>query len=227
MFSTRPANRIAELLQWEGDLCELRLDSAAVRYFLGAAYSPSKIDILRGSNLALIGYAQGLTLVTLVHRDLIPQLRLDGSRGDFGPMICSSVSFDGDTMHKLKQDFVRKLEIEFRQMVLLIHFSVLNGIIGALPRGLTRNIRLFRGVAKGVRWGLWVFSGYQLFTIGAWHSSHSSQDPLWSLIQFVLVLLVGCIAPWGARRLLGFYIKSNLQSARKAWHKEVIDKGAK
>jgi hypothetical protein len=142
-------------------------------------------------------------------------------------MICSSVSFDGDTMHKLKQDFVRKLEIEFRQMVLLIHFSVLNGIIGALPSGLTRNIRLFRGVAKCVRWGLWVFSMYQLFTIGAWHSSHSSQDRLLSLIQFVVLFLLGCIAPWGARRLLGFYIKSNLESARKALHKEVIDNGAK
>jgi hypothetical protein len=217
---------MAQLLQWEGDLCELRLDSAAVRYFLGAAYSPSKIDILRGSNLALIRYVQGLTLVTLVHRDLIPQLRLDGSRGDFGPMICSSVSFDGDTMHKLKQDFVRKLEIEFRQMVLLIYFSVLNGIVGALPRGLTRNIRLFRGVAKGVRWGLWMFSGYQLFTIGAWHPSHSSQVPLSSLLQSVVLFLVGCIAPLGARRLLGFYIKSKLQSARKAWHEEVRVKGA-
>jgi hypothetical protein len=201
---------MAQLLQWEGDLCELRLDSAAVRYFLGAAYSPSKIDFLRGSNLALIRYAQGLTLVTLVHRDLIPQLRLDGSRGDFGPMICSSVSFDGDTVHKLKQDFVRKLEIEFRQMVLLIHFSVLNGIIGALPRGFTRNIRLFRGVAKCVRWGLWMFSMYQLFTIGAGHSSHSSQDSLCSLLQSVVLFLLGCIVPWGARRLLGFYIKSKL-----------------
>jgi hypothetical protein len=218
---------MAELLKWEGDLCELRLDSAAVRYFLGAAYSPSKIDILRGSNRAVICYVQGLTLVTLAHRDLIPQLRFDGSGGDFEPVICSSVSFDGDTMHKLRQDFVRKLEIEFRQLVLRIHFLVLNGIIEALPRGLTRNIRLFRGVAKAVRWGLWVFSGYQLFTIGAWHSSHSSLDPLWSLIQFVVVFLLGCIAPWGARRLLGFYIKSNLESARKALHKEVIDNGAK
>jgi hypothetical protein len=218
---------MAEFLQWEGNLCELRLDSAAMRYLSDVACCPSKLDILRGSNLALIRYVQGLTLVTLAHRDLIPQLRFDGSGGDFEPVICSSVSFDGDTMHKLRQDFVRKLEIEFRQLVLRIHFLVLNGIIEALPRGLTRNIRLFRGVAKGVRWGLWVFSGYQLFTIGAWHSSHSSQDPLWSLIQFVLVFLLGCIAPWGARRLLGFYIKSNLQSARKAWHKEVIDKGAK
>jgi hypothetical protein len=210
---------MAQLLQWDGDLCELRLDSAAMRYLSEAACCPLKLDIPRGSNLALIRYAQGLTLVTLVHRDLIPQLRLDGSCGDFEPVICSSVSFDGDTMHKLRQDFVRKLEIEFRQLVLLIHFLVLNGIIGALPRGLTRNIRLFRGVAKGVRWGLWMFSGYQLFTIGAWHSSHSSQDRLWSLIQFVVLFLLGWIAPWGARRLLGFYIKSNLQSARKALHK--------
>jgi hypothetical protein len=210
---------MAQLLQWDGDLCELRLDSAAMRYLSEAACCPLKLDIPRGSNLALIRYAQGLTLVTLVHRDLIPQLRLDGSCGDFEPVICSSVSFDGDTMHKLRQDFVRKLEIEFRQLVLRIHFLVLNGIIGALPRGLTRNIRLFRGVAKGVRWGLWMFSGYQLFTIGAWHSSHSSQDRLWSLIQFVVLFLLGWIAPWGARRLLGFYIKSNLQSARKALHK--------
>jgi hypothetical protein len=210
---------MAQLLQWDGDLCELRLDSAAMRYLSEAACCPLKLDIPRGSNLALIRYAQGLTLVTLVHRDLIPQLRLDGSCGDFEPVICSSVSFDGDTMHKLRQDFVRKLEIEFRQLVLRIHFLVLNGIIEALPRGLTRNIRLFRGVAKGVRWGLWMFSGYQLFTIGAWHSSHSSQDRLWSLIQFVVLFLLGWIAPWGARRLLGFYIKSNLQSARKALHK--------
>jgi hypothetical protein len=219
MFSTRPANGMAQLLQWDGDLCELRLDSAAMRYLSEAACCPLKLDIPRGSNLALIRYAQGLTLVTLVHRDLIPQLRLDGSCGDFEPVICSSVSFDGDTMHKLRQDFVRKLEIEFRQLVLRIHFLVLNGIIGALPRGLTRNIRLFRGVAKGVRWGLWMFSGYQLFTIGAWHSSHSSQDRLWSLIQFVVLFLLGWIAPWGARRLLGFYIKSNLESARNALHK--------
>jgi hypothetical protein len=210
---------MAQLLQWDGDLCELRLDSAAMRYLSEAACCPLKLDIPRGSNLALIRYAQGLTLVTLVHRDLIPQLRLDGSCGDFEPVICSSVSFDGDTMHKLRQDFVRKLEIEFRQLVLRIHFLVLNGIIEALPRGLTRNIRLFRGVAKAVRWGLWVFSGYQLFTIGAWHSSHSSLDSLWSLIQFVVVFLLGCIAPWGARRLLGFYIKSNLESARNALHK--------
>jgi hypothetical protein len=219
MFSTRPANGMAQLLQWDGDLCELRLDSAAMRYLSEAACCPLKLDIPRGSNLALIRYAQGLTLVTLVHRDLIPQLRLDGSCGDFEPVICSSVSFDGDTMHKLRQDFVRKLEIEFRQLVLRIHFLVLNGIIEALPRGLTRNIRLFRGVAKGVRWGLWMFSGYQLFTIGAWHSSHSSQDRLWSLIQFVVLFLLGWIAPWGARRLLGFYIKSNLESARNALHK--------
>jgi hypothetical protein len=217
---------MAEPLQWEGDLCELRLDSAAVRYLSEVARCPPRLDILHGSNLAVIRYVQGLTLVTLVYRDLIPQLRFDGSGGDFEPVVCSSVSFDGDTMHKLRQDFVRKLEIEFRQLVLRIHFLVLNGIIEALPRGLTRNIRLFRGVAKGVRWGFWVFSGYQLFTIGAWHSSHSSQDFLWSFIQSVMVFLLGCIAPWGARRLLGFYIKSKLQSVRKAWHEEVSVKGA-
>jgi len=231
MFSTQPTERMAERLTWEGDRCELRLDPSAVRCFSESSYDISRMDFLCGSSLTLLRCVQGITLVTLIHRDLVPQLRLDRSDGDYDPMISSSVSFDGDTMHKLKQDFVRNLEIELRQKVLSIHFSVLNGITGALPRGLTRDIRNLGVVATGVRWGLVVLS---LITTPFWtcQPSQCSHDPFWSFLRVLwaiiqpLLWLVACKAPIVVRWLVGRYIKSKLHSVRKVWQEEVSVKGA-
>jgi len=214
---------MAQFLQWEGDLCELRLDSSAVRYFSETAYVPSRKDLLRGFNRTLIRHVQGFTLVTLIHRDLVPQLRLDGSGGDFDPMICSSVSFDGDTMHKLKQDFVRKLENDFRQMVLLIHFSVLSGITGVLPHQLTRTIRRFRSVAKYLRWGLWIWSLVSLLLslIQIFIMRKPSWALFWALLSF-LSFLLGRIAPYLVRWVLVCCIKWKLQTVRDKWKLQTV-----
>lgn len=210
---------MAQLLQWEGDLCELRLDSSAFRYFSETAYVPSRKVLLRGLNRTLIRHVQGFTLVTLVHRDLIPQLQLDGSEGDFNPIICSSVSFDGDTMHKLKQDFVQKPENDFRQMILLIHFSVLSGITGVLPHQLTRTIRRFRSVAKYLRWGLGIWSLVSLFLsllqiviMGkpSWGAL------LWAILSF-LSFWLRRKAPYVVRWVLACCIKWKLQIVRCKW----------
>lgn len=204
---------MAQLLQWEGDLCELRLDSSAIRYFSETAYGTSRINLLRGFSRTLIRHIQGFTLVTLIHRDLIPQLQVDGSWGDFNPIICSSVSFDGDTMHKVKHDFVRKLENDFRQRILLIHFSVLSGITGVLPHQLTRTIRRFRRVANDLRLGLWVVSSIQIVTIGKLSSAL-----LWPFLSFLL----GWSAPFMVRWFLGYCIKWKLQTIRDKWKLQTV-----
>jgi len=217
---------LSNWLRWEGDLCELRLDSSAVRFFTEQESKISNGDFLRGSNRTLLRYVQGLTLVTLVHTDLIPRLGSHESGADFVPMICSSVSFDADTMHKLRHDFVQEAEIEIRQVIMLIHFRVLNGITKGLPSELTRSIRFFRGLGSVLRWGLWSISVYQMTSIGGWKPSHSSQDSIWTilphvfcaLIQPFLLLSVGWLAPYALLRLLGHCIKAKLQVARKSWH---------
>jgi hypothetical protein len=206
---------MAEWLTWEGERCELRLNSSAVRYFTGPAYGTSRKGFLRRSNRSFIRYVQGLTLVTLIHRDLIPRLRLDGSGGDYYPMISSSVSFDGDTMHKLKQDFVQQSEIEFRQMALLIHFSVLNGITEALPRELTQSIRHVRRLATWSQRTLWVVSLFQFYFGVSSARHHVSQDPLQAihsaLFRPLFFLLLSWIAPFVVRWLLVFCVKLRIQ----------------
>jgi hypothetical protein len=129
-------------------------------------------------------------------------------------------------MHKLRQDFVRNLEIELCQKVLSIHFSVLNGITGALPRGLTRNIRHLGVVANIVRLGLGVLSLTTTIWAGQ-QPSHYSQDPflwshrffLWTIIQAVLGV-VCWKAPIVVRWLVGRYIERKLRSVWNVWKRE-------
>lgn len=207
MWSARLTRRTVKLLKWDGDLCELRLDSSAVSYLSRTVSGTSRINLLRGFNRTLVCHVQGFTLLTLVHRDLTPWWQPDDSREVFTPILCSSVSFDGDTMHRLKHDFLRKTDVELRQTLLLIHFSVLSGIIGALSCELMRAIRFSGRAASGIRLGLWMLSAMQFVVIGG-----LSRVLLWPFLLFLL----GCAFPFLVRWILACCIKWQL---KKIWNK--------
>jgi hypothetical protein len=229
MASQWPSQGISEWLKWNDGLGLLKLNSSALRCFSEAAPNSWRNDFLRGANRTLITHVQGLTLVTLIHRDLLHHLRADvygaslnmKDGEDFYPILCSSVAFDGDTMHQLNRNFVRGQEHEFRELILLVHFFVLNGIIEALPRGLTQSIRNFAKGARYFRWGSWsMSSATAVSTIWpSWHPSLLLQCPGFLTL---IGLLLGCMAPFLLRRVLDMCLKRKLDNLRKLWQEDHV-----
>lgn len=229
MASQWPSQGISEWLQWNDDLGLLKLNSSALRCFSEAAPNSRRNDFLRGANRTLITHVQGLTLETHIHRDLLHHLGTDVNGAslnmkddeDFCPILRSSVAFDGDTMHQLHRSFVRGEDHEFRDIIMMVHFFVLKGIIGALPRGLTQSIRNFTKVAPYFRFGFWSMGSFTAVST-IW----PSLNPFLLLtchgfLSFILGLL-GFMTPFLLRRLLNMVFKWKIDHLRKLWNEEHV-----
>lgn len=221
-------------LRWNQDQAELRLDASALESLKQAKGLTTIDDFTRNLNYTLISSSQGFSLVTLMHKALLPwpPASEDGSHSDrnsqpgrvdpFVPMLASTISFGGDSMNQLHRDFVNKLDEELRETVIAIHFQILASIVSALPRVLTRRVLRVKAFIKHSRLLSLVLSGAFGFPslTRPWLGSHLPAGSKCSPIIALILLLIWRFMPWLIHQGVKLYIRSKVGSIQSRWKQD-------
>lgn len=226
-------------LQWDQDRAELRLDASALASLNQTQDLSSTDGFTRKLNYTLIHSSEGFSLVTLMHKALLPWHPASdveshserdfqpGMDKDFVPMLASSVSFGGDSMHRLHRDFVNMPDQDLRERVVAIHFHVLESIVSSLPRVISRRIQRFRAMVKQSRLFSLLLSVATLLPSLPlpWLRSHQLTGATDSPVIALIPLLIWIVMPWLAHQGLRIDMRYKARSLQNRWKREANQRG--